>query len=599
MKLCIKLVPGLWSICKFPPYDRVFSTITAFFAGRSRIHDGVITIHLDRADECVNLSRDLFETLRIEGMVLPEVNIAPIQAIAFDEEGLSDAVWDIAPPGYLMVPSRQNIPVAKTWLYDWSVVSLSWDEPVRKRFFPYRSLLLLGPRVRECFFCGSHDHDSKECINCWESPRDGFTAEKMAEIAPEMWVSALRRGSKSIHGIQEGLKSLKEDLRREFKLDFFLKICRTTGSTFNELDTFPLKSWDSPELSGILDAFAVRDRQGFDKSVRSLDEDTGGAQYELLRGINYLLKNDREEAMASWWQAENTTRFPLIKGYACLLQMRLHLLKGNLDGAKAAVERGLQADATAAPLVYWQLVVDALIRDKNRFKTGIDSLKESPRWFMAVLAEPLLLEFEPMVEQSFERACSEAENWTQSILLDMDDLLDKAEKAFGPECTKEFRVELRDWRANVPKMGYAGLLGSSKYMQRLKTRLYEQTGKLYNQFYKQLVDWLRKVNSILERLPRSPSFYSLRSECANYVLRLNRTVRRFQNFRDFKELEGLYTSVDAYAEEGRRLLEKCNEAIEREWRLTQVKKYLIIGSSIVAVTWVVFYIISLILNMLD
>ncbi len=591
MKLSLRLVPGLWSVFPLPPKEFVASTITTFGAGKCEYQGHEIVFTIPTLDELVRTSRDLFEVLNIEGCIVPRSNIAPIQAIAYDEGENISEVWTIAPPGYLMVPGYKNLSQVQPWLYDWSVMSLAWDDASRPYRFPYRSLLLLGQHETECFFCGSHDHTTGHCMNCWKVDEEGFTAAKMAAIPWSHWPEALRKGASSIRGVEKGLNNLREDLRREFKVDYVLKIASTNATTFSELSSYPQIT--PSEYSQLTEAIKSGSKKNLEKAVHSIKGKVPDQVYHLFQGVVHVMNDNWEEAMASWWEAENLAHKPILKSYASLLQMRIHFLKGNKEGAMASAAKGLKVDKGATPLKYWNMIIAGLWRQQNVVKEYAESFKRKPRWLAASLAEPLLLVHGPMIEQVFDKALSYYEKVTHTLVEDTDSLLDSAEKAFGEGSFEEFRTRFRDWRGQLPNAGYADLLNSREFFDAFKTEIYKEIGRLHKQYLKTMTDCCSSVQKVIQNLPRKKAFLPVLSRSSTFLKQCNSSVRKYKRYDDLSSLRDFTSVKEKLEEESRQLIDMANEAIAREWRKMQLRKYAVGGVTFVLVAWVVFYLIHI------
>ena len=594
MRLSLRAVPGLWSVFPLPPREFVTHTIANFGAGRSTFQGSDIVFTLPTMDEVVRTARDLFEVLNMEGCIIPRSNCAPIQAIAHDEdEGIAD-VWTIAPPGYLMVPGYKNLSQARPWLYDWAILGLAWDESASDLRFPHRGLLLLGPREEECFFCGSHHHSTAQCLNCWQVDEGGVTAERLAALPWDRWPEALRKGSSTVRGVEKGLNNLREDLRREFKMGFLLKMASTNASTFSETARYP--EMVGPELRAAEEAVKLGSKGHLERAVHAMKGVVSEPVYHLFEGMVHIVNDDWEKAVASWWEAENTAHKPLLKAYASLLQMRVHFLRGNKEGAMASAAKGLRADKGFLPLKYWNMIISGLWGQQKRVQEYAESMRTRPRWMAAAVAEPLLLVQAPMVERVFQKALSYYEQVTNTLVEETDVLLDMAEQAFGQGAFEEQRTRFRDWRGRLPEMGYKGLMEGRSFLERFKTDVYKEVGRRHKRAIKAMASSCSAVRRVVAGLPKKRAFLPIIARCGRFLKECKATLRRFQGYEELAALKGLAEAQKRLEEESKALVEEANETVAREWKRLQIKKWAVGGATFVLVVWAVFYLISLALK---
>ena len=594
MQLSLRLVPGLWSVFPLPPREFVTHTIATFGAGKCTYRGSDLVLSLPTMDDVVRTARDLFEVLNIEGCIVPRSNCAPIQAIAHDEgEGIEEA-WIIAPPGFLMVPGYRNLSQARPWLYDWTIISLAWDEEANALKFPHRSLLLLGPNETECFFCGSHDHASSQCVNCWRVDEAGVTAERLASLPWNRWPEELRKGSSSVRGIQKGINNLREDLRREFKIDYLLGLVASNATTHAELAKYPRIT--SGELSPLAEAVKRGSKQHLERAVHGVKGKVPDQVFHLFEGMLHVMNDDWEKAVASWWEAENLAHKPVLKAYACLLQMRVHFLKGNKEGAMASAAKGLKADKSATPLKYWNMIIAGLWGQQRLVREYVEGLRSRPRWMAAAMAEPLLMVQAPVVEKVFDKALAYYEKVTNTLVEETDILLDVAEKAFGEGAFQEFRKRFRDWRGKLPDLGYQGLRESGAFFDKFKTELYKEIGKHHKAAIAAMAKSCQAVQQVLHGLPKKRAFMEIIAKCGRFLKECSATVKRYKEYEELAALKGLTGVVERLEEQSRSLVAEANEAVAREWKKLQLKKWAVGGATFVLVVWAVFYIISFLLR---
>ncbi len=599
MYLHFCLAPGIIDYFKLGRTHRIVSVIRSCLP---RIRTGASELELvletQGLTEAIYMCRKLAEALKATNLVPPEGTLLPMSAVAIEAPTVFRELWNIAPPGALIYPSKHQVPGGEKWFYDFSIIYLVESPWVQRRFFPVRPLMILGPRPKECFFCGSREHPDDSCVDPWGFEERAFTTKRLAHMSPNLWREEIARSGQDSIDLGDRVSQLMSDLRREFQWHYTELIIRTTATRFIEMASSPLRPVDLLDLREVLETGRSRDIKSLTEQIAYHEERMQGSSLFLVKGMNLMMKGDWDGALSAFWQAENVAQTPIRKQYACLLQMRIYFLRNNLDGAAAALSRGISIDSLSPQFIYWQGILNALYGKKQGVVNCMKRLEEHPRWLVATMAEPLMIRFEEQVEQQFLAAWQKAEQAAHWGLQQIDSLLEGLNYAFGPGCSDDLGIEVRDWRGRMANGGYAHLLSAPEFFNAIQKKISSSTASHYHKLMTALYECRKDIQDILPRIPKKRDRYPLRNACLELLGLINEEIRSHRTPKKLNELTDFYKDVQEIQNKTEILIDRCETAIALEWKYTLLKKYTVIGAGLVAAVWLGFYLYSLVFNFL-
>ncbi|NDY41800.1 hypothetical protein G3N55_02890 [Dissulfurirhabdus thermomarina] len=565
MYLQFRLSPAHQGVFPGIPWNSLARNLRAFVAARGGRTENAAEI-LQVADLSRAVDAYLAAALAMrESLLLPSRRPLPVLAVA-SEEPADDAAWRLALPDYLLVPPEGDIP-AFSWIEGWRIADLGKRSPL-ERAFPCRPLLLHGRENRECFFCGSYEHVTGACPDPW-----GFDAERdfpseLAEIGPDTrW--DYYRGLAAEPG---GLEALHACLRRPFQVRTMLRVARTTATHLANLPTAPERPSTLLRLHRVIEALERQDLEAAETALREFDYDPPGFAYYVIRGFFAIRSDQVHEAIAFWARGEELAETPLGTAYCALLQARAYLLAGHPDHAEAVLVRGRKADGGAPELVYWHAVVAALRGNASQVKWAVRTLARHPRWFMAAILEPYFLVCEDDLDEEFLSICRESEAWAHRQLSQIDTLLDQMEGALGPDFTRPFRLELRDWRGTWARQGCGSLTRASHFLTDFRQRLVNAGHKAVRDALARLEAHHEALDLVVEQPAYSQQGRRIRDEAAALRDEIRDAWHLLRHVKNVETLKDLHRRLEAGDRAVRELLEAHRHVVARDVRLLKAAK---------------------------
>lgn len=600
MYLHLCLLPGVIHHFKLGTSYQVTSVIRNCLPNIRTVQtDLQLVVEVKDVAWAIHACRQVTAALRVANLVPPCDSLLPFNAVALEEPTVSEALWRVALPGTIVFPARYQVPGALKWLYDLSSMPLVGSSWIRKRLFPLRPLALAGPLPRECFFCGSREHQERDCTDPWGLGHKTYTADLLANTPPSRWREEFARASKDLTDIGDRLVQLVSDLRREFQWHYVELVLRTTATRFKELGTSPLRPIELLDLGELLESIRSGEMKALDEKIRSKEEKEHNSGVLLVKGMRRIMRGELGEALSAFWQAENLAQTPIRKQYASLLQMRAYLLTGNIDGAEAAISRALSTDPHSPQVLYWQGILKALRGNKEGLVNSLKRLEAYPRWLAAGMAEPLTIMFEQEVERRFLASWQKAEQGAKWILEQVDAMLEALDAAFGPGTSDELGLEVRDWRGRLASQGYEFLLSAPEFFKDIQKKTSSITARRYHVLLEVLSQCGNRLRDVVQRMPRKRRRYPLRDSCEELLAYVEKKLHEHKAAKKLHELANLYLEVEEIRKKTSDLVERCEAAINLEWKYALLRRFIILGAGFVAMVWLGFYLYSLVFEFLE
>lgn len=582
----IRYIAGLGLISRQPSPSQSLSLIRKFSTETPHnFSETSIVYKIDSLDQGVQICKNLAEKLETCGFFPAEPNSLPFHAVIHKEAQPPEEIWKLVAQGNIILPKEEKFPGAHEWLYDWELYPFTKDPPVSNRLFPLRSLLLLGRYKKECFFCGSHDHFSEKCQSCWHPAPNAFTINKLASMAPASWVDQLR--SQQNNSLTDGLAFIKQDIRQQFSWHFLKKICQTTATYHSELDKAPLKPAHITNVHDILEAIEASDITKIKTTIETGSTKKNEINYQLIKGFYCLQEGESDRAMRIWWEAENLSSTPIRKSYAAILQARLHFLQGNIPAALSAASRAYKDDNSFHTL-YWQIIY-SIIEGKNKHNIGnIKLLTKSPKWMTQAVIDPILLQHQTDVEETFKAVWRDEESLLMKKIKQVEKLMENTSNAFGEEVISKQGVKLRDLLGSLADMGFSGMKKNENELNQIKKEIQKETNKKIHVMLKNVPVLQKRCKNILDRIPKNRKTRPIRMQCVEIINRLINISQR-KKLTDPDKQKGLQNELAEIDKQFKALQKAHREYLEKEWQSSMIKKYIIYFGTAILVIWFIVY----------
>ncbi len=585
MKLCFKIAEPMWWLYPLPPKNQIEKALIGFVNTRVAVanHKSLWVPVQDIAGG-ITAYKELEVIIR-KAFNLKEEIALPFQSVICINE-LPESIWQIAPPGCLLVPagSFENSP---SWIGPWEIVDLKGCYPENDPF-PFRSLFLIGNYKRECFFCGSHDHTTENCPNPWG---DGFEDDFISFLSkkpPELWRIEVQHMLSSEGTKGKKLSDLKSSLRICFNWSTAIKVCLSTATSLAELRIAPIKQVNQQSLGPVIAAIEKKDLVKAHKILKTFDPDKAGAVYYILMGLIKTSFGNLEEATALWLSAYKNAGIPMHRAYSALLLARAYLLEGELEKAEEAIFKAVDADGSAAPCNYWRVIIYSIRRRSEFIGPGIRRLSSLPRWFTAAIMEPLLIPYIKTVVKEFNSIVSELEERIESELKKTDFLIENFEAALGKDFVESHKIKLRDWRGKRSNMGYADLINAPEYLSSFRQELRKQGYSILKSIISTIKNRKKELEFICSTQIFSPKARRLRLKAMELLNQSQWLLKKLKDFNNLKQLAGIKEKAEALDIQASEVIEDFKETLKTDQRIMLIGK--ILGRLLLAggIIWLVY-----------
>ncbi len=593
MRLYFKIAYPMWCLYTLPPKKDVKKAIIGFSNTRIAVADTSNPwIPVQDATEAVEAYRELDLSFR-KTFSLDEDILLPVQAILCPND-LPSNLWEIAPPGCLLVPAK-SFDSSTDWIGPWQVADIH-NCFVDKDPFPYRNLLLVGTNKQECFFCGNHDHTSDKCPNPWGYDNNDLVRE-LAQKPLDLWKREIQRIlSYGSHG--KALSDIKRSLRMSFQWNTVLRVCSSTATSLSELWSAPVKPMSQINLGPVLTAIKNKELKKAKKLLSTFDPDSSGVFYSIIMGMLKASENNLEEARAAWLSAYRNSATPLQKAYSALLLSRVYWLSEDLERAEELIFESLQADSTAPQCNYWRLIIASMQRRTESITPTLKRFSMLPRWFVAIVMEPLLLPYSKIVTKEFNEALSDLETKIDNNLKEIDFLVEGFELALGEKIMEPYKIKLRDWRGSRNNMGYIDLVEAPSFLSEFRQEIRKVGYGVLREIIIKTRETKQSLDLLYSKPIYSPKGRKLRLEAARLSREAERILELLSDFKHIKRLENIKNRADALTSEASALIEKLDAAIKSDQRLVLVGK--VIGRLLLAggIIWIIYALWDLVRTLL-
>ncbi len=585
MKLYFKIADPMWWIYPLPPRSQIEKALIGFVNTRVAVAD-----HKDLWIPIQDIAGGITAYKELELIIRKAFNLAeeialPFQSVICINE-LPESIWQIAPPGCLLVPagSFENSP---SWIGPWEIVDLKGCYP-EKDPFPFRSLFLIGSYKRECFFCGSHEHSTQNCPNPWgESIEEDFI-NFLSKKPPELWRLEIQHMLSAEGSKGKRLSDLKASLRFCFNWSTAIRVCLSTATSLSELRIAPIKPANQHSFSAVIAAIEKRDLVKAQKILKTFDPEKAGAIYYIFKGLIKTAFGNLEEATAHWLSAYKNAGIPMHKAYAALLLSRAYLLEGELEKAEETIFKAVDADGSAAPCNYWRLIIYAIRRRSEFIGPGIRRLSTLPRWFTASIMEPLLIPYTRTVVKEFNSIISELEERIEAELKKTDFLIDNFEAALGKDFVEPHKIKLRDWRGKRSNMGYSDLISAPEYLSNFRQQLRKEGYSILKSIVSTIKGRKKELEIICSTQIFSPKARRLRLKAMELLNQSQWLLKKLKDFNNLKQLAGIKEKAEALDEQAAIVIEDFKETLKNDQRVMLIGK--ILGRALLAggIIWLVY-----------
>ncbi len=598
MNLFIRLVPGLLRLLPFPGVHEFLGFIrTHFIQNKRQLDAHTLIVELSSIQEVLLTTEDLMSGLRKAQYVPMGIDVIPVQMIALTENDPQSSHWEIAPPGYLLSDSDIEASNKEKWIYGFNVFNVGRQLPLGEMYFPYRLLLKNGPYKNECFHCGLHSHDTTKCENLWIAHGEGKNILRdLATFSPTLWMEQIRHGSKE-KSFLDGLHKILLELRYPFRPHFALEVFKTKNPDLMVDQQGQQGDTVDNVLKQIEKLMEARDLRGLRLFLDEKLRDSNRQDLHIFNGLLLLQDGDIDGALLSLQRTETFSKSNKFKAYSLLLQARIQLLWGGLEGAWASIIRASTILPNDPYLKYWHLVFAAITGHRPEYKGSLKALAHSPQWLTRLLCEPMLMGETTSVEGLFKERLTKIQEQVDEKLSTLKTLAEHGNKAFPQGKFEGFLVELRDMSGKVPSLGLMGLTTLYRDLLDLSTKIYAEINRNYNTLYRRLVSARKKLVYCMKKIPSTPKMARFEKRAMELHQEIKKALKDLRIIKKINELEGIEERVVGWEERVKRLLEDVDQEIMKEYHHELIKKYCRIGVAITLASWGLFYLYSILTDL--
>ncbi len=591
----LRYIPGLAFVMPVPSQEHCFSIISRAWKDASiNFSERAASFHFDTLREAIDQCNILVKTLSSKGLSLNLPETFPFSVICSEDMDVPGEMWRLAPAGHLLIPAHADYPGAYPWLYDWTILPLEGDYSVHERISPINSLLTTGPYEQECFFCGSHHHNTLTCHNMWAAQQSRVSVSALSRINPSLWLEYLKKTGGTDFNIITSLDLLKQNMRQIFTWDFACRISRSTALEFKEFSSSPLKAIEICEHRAILEAASKRDIESIRININDTQNSQDRASLSILKGFYYVATGDEEKALSNWWDAEREAGTGLLKSYAAVLQARLYLMKKDKMRAEAAIKRAIKSDYS--PLsAYWLMIISAIQGKKNPTLTQFNNIAPKiPELATSALCEPLLLRYCREIEDSFTDIWKRYEISADQQAKYVEKLIQLSMTTFDSSAIKDAAIKLRDWFGSREGMGFKKLVNSSRFLADLQKRVEREIKQQCKKTLSQLQKYKSNCHNILGKIPDKNSTSQIRQGCREIIAMvqnssLSTSTINIDRFGDIRE------EIQSIIEKYRHVEAMYQNYIERMSQRRAAIKFLLYGTFFAITIWLAVYIYELLI----
>ncbi|MEW6326129.1 MAG: hypothetical protein AB1487_00810 [Thermodesulfobacteriota bacterium] len=307
----------------------------------------------------------------------------------------------------------------------------------KNTLFPHRELMIRGS-LGECYYCGSHRHDLKECPSK-NLHLPSMALAKLGYLSIDRLSDCFARVFGTPEDYDQHLANLKAsdlqtissenetlaayhaffNLTEIFQLRFLKQVWQTGASAWSMLAAAEERKGEGGPLWLALDCIRVGQTGQAEQLLRTAqDKQVDSYKLHVATGFLELERKNQLEALYQFERARECTHNRLRQIHALFLIARLHEVRNDYDKAEEKVHDIICLDRDCLEAQYYKLVLEAkrTLSDKGLVKLQ-RIISQQPEFFLYALIDPRVLPVQELVDsllaEMLEGVQKEAEDMVQ------------------------------------------------------------------------------------------------------------------------------------------------------------------------------------------